>query len=401
VIKENLINNISHKSKESTMTKKFPFILLLAVFMTSFLFAQSRSVRNEKMELPDPQFKANTVDPSFVPNEPNAPGEEFLITGYDYMTNSQTRDMIDLVDLDADGVKDPIFAAMERLVEGGDRFIYFGYKAFGVIDKFNAFDPTLTPFGWPDLQYCVGGPLDGNALIMGHVGGAGNHSVIDLTNFQPVMPFPTTTFGGNFPSFAYTPDAIFASSTNTILYVSTDAGVTFDSVAFIGDGDPNFSYANWTDAPSEFPVQKSADNMTIATFGIFENAGTSGNPDICYWYGSTDGGATWNGLINGVGSGTNPEYGQVANRDYAPYFQNFGQSSLNIDDNGVTHITANGYGEGVYPGYADTVNTFPMLYWNSNNQEWVAVTDQSVEAPDDGSGNEVAGADNLYPGIYR
>jgi len=142
------------------------------------------------------------------------------------------------------------------------------------------------------------------------------------------------------------------------------------------------------------PVQKSADNMTIQTFGIYAGPGTTGNPDVAYLYGSTDGGATWGGQIIGVGSGTTPEYGQVVNRDYAPYFQNFAQVSLTVDDNGVSHVAVNGYGEGPYMG-GDTVNTFPMLYWNSNNQDWIAVTMESMEAPDDGFGTSLA---DMRPG---
>jgi len=379
------------------MTKRFPMLLLLVVFMTSILVAQNRNVQNERMETPDPQYKVSTGGGSFVPNAPNAPGEEFLVTGYDYMTNNATRDMIGLVDLDADGVLDPIFAAMQRFPDAtGDRFIFFGYKAFGIIDKFMAFADSLIGVGWPDIQYCVGGPFDGNALVMAHFGGESWHSVIDLANFTPVVPFPTTTFGGNFPSFAYTPDAIIASNTDLNLYASVDAGVTFDLLFPIGDGDPNFDEtASATDSPSEIPVQKSADNMTIQTFGIYSGGVAGSNPDVCYLYGSTDGGATWGGQIIGVGGnttarGNTSEYGQVVNRDYAPYFINFSQFSLNVDDNGASHVAVNGYGEGPYMGGADTVNTYPMLYWNSNNQEWVAITMESMEAPDDGAGTDLA-----------
>ena len=70
------------------MTKRFPMLLLLVVFMTSILVAQNRNVQNERMETPDPQYKVSTGGGTFVPNAPNAPGEEFLVTGYDYMTNN-------------------------------------------------------------------------------------------------------------------------------------------------------------------------------------------------------------------------------------------------------------------------------------------------------------------------
>ena len=122
--------------------------------------------------------------------------------------------------------------------------------------------------------------------------------------------------------------------------------------------------------------------MTIATYGWFEGANTdpTGNPATGYWFGSTDGGATWNGLYNGFGNGDFPVYGQVVNRTpYAPYFENFSQTSLNVDDMGVSHITMNGYGEGAYHNGVDTTNVFPMLYWNSNNQD--ANSDQLSPTP--------------------
>ena len=379
------------------MIKNATLFLLLVAFAVSMSFAQERQTKVVKMKTPDANTVVGDAGPNYTPSNPLAPGEEFLATGYDYMTNNATRNMIDLVDLDGDGSLDPIMVAMERLVEGGDRFIYFGYKAFGFLDKFNAFDPSQTPFGWGKVQYCEGGDLDGNALVMGHVSSTSWHSVIDLTNLLPVTPFPQTTFGGNFPDFVYLHDGtIITTNTDGAIRVSADYGATFDSLFLIGDGDANFDFAAATDFPSEYPISKSDDDMTIATFGVFAGAGVSGNPDVAYWYGSTDGGATWGGSIIGVGSGTNPEYGQISNRTaYAPYLQNFAQVSLNVDNMGVTHVTANGYGEGVAIGATDTTNLYGMLYWNSNVGQWIAVTSEDMETPDDGNGNAIT---DLYPG---
>ena len=70
------------------MTKRFPLFLLLVVLMTSFAFSQTRNVKNERMQIPDPQVQVTVADPSFVPNTPLVPGEEFVQTGYDYMCNT-------------------------------------------------------------------------------------------------------------------------------------------------------------------------------------------------------------------------------------------------------------------------------------------------------------------------
>ena len=59
--------------------------------------------------------------------------------------------------------------------------------------------------------------------------------------------------------------------------------------------------------------------------------------------------------------GVTGAYGQVSNRDYAPLFTNFSQLSAVVDNNGVTHVAVNGYGNGVLPGSTDTTDVFPVL----------------------------------------
>lgn len=381
------------------MTRKFPYYLFL-VFLTSFpiLLAQSNSGQDVRMKLPDPNFHPPTIENSISPGVLTGVGDQMIITGYDYETNNATRRMIDLVDLDSDGSPDPIVVAMKRDVENGDRFIMLAFKAFGVIDAFNAFDPAQTPFGWPEVQYLVGGPNDGQALVMGHVGGTAWHSWIDLVNFEPLLPYPTTTFGGNWPSFVYlgsVAGAILGITTDMIIYLSVDGGASFNPMLTVGDGDPNIDMSIATDTPAEIPLRKSNNDMVIATFGGYDGIALSGNPDIIYWYGSADAGATWGGQIWGRGSGINPEYGQVANRNYAPYFTNFSQVGHDIDPTGTTHALVNGYGEGFYMGGTDPVSVYPMLYKNSNLSQWIPVTSEEMEAPDDGFGNTIV--DN-YPG---
>ena len=372
--------------------------MLIVVFTTSLLFAQSRNVKVERTQIPDEEFRSGILDEEFQANYPTSgSGDAMVVTGYDYETNVATRRMLDLVDIDGDGVRDPIMAAMKRDVEGGDRFIMFAYKAFGVVDIFNTFDPSQTPFGWPEVQYCVGGPNDGQALVMGHIGGEAWHSWIDLVNLEPILPFPQTTFGDNatfaWPSFVYlgsVAGAIIGISNDIVMHLSVDGGATFDSLLSIGDGDSNVDMLAVSDFPAENPLRKSNDDMVIATLGCFAGAGTMGNPDVTYWYGSTDGGTTFSGNIIAEGSSDNPEWGWVGNRlTYAPWPNNFDQVGYNIDATGVTHVMLNGYGEGLYMGGMDTVNIYPMLYWNSSNGEWLAVTDENMEGPTDASGNLV------------
>jgi hypothetical protein len=61
----------------------------------------------------------------------------------------------------------------------------------------------------------------------------------------------------------------------------------------------------------------------------------------------------------------------------------------------------NGYGEGVLQGATDTTNVFPILYWNSNHQDWISISMPETDAPTDGFGNFVSGplaGQRLYSG---
>ncbi len=387
------------------MVKKMTITFVVLAMVGSLSFAQSRNVVNERWVMPsnsNPVIYSNGNHDS----KAVAPGQELFKTEYDYMQNNAIDNMMALYDLDADGDLDPLMTGMQRF-NAGARQQRFAYIAFGAApDNFSAFDETVGTsgsgtYGFGNMQVCVGGDLDGNALMFAHSNGNSWHSVIDLTNLVPVTPFPTVNIAGNFPSFVYLTDGtIIMNNTNAVYYSSSDYGATFDSLFVIGDGDPNFGSAFGANAPSEIPIWKSDDDAVIASVWAGDAGVAPANPDIVYWYGSTDGGATWGGLIAGVGSGTLPEYGQVINRNYAPYFTNFSQLNANVSDDGTTHIVINGYGEGVLPSTTDTVNVFPVLYWNSNHQDWIAVTDPLTEAPTDGFGNFVTGGTTtrLYSG---
>ena len=198
---------------------------------------------------------------------------------------------------------------------------------------------------------------------MAHSGGASWHSVIDLVNLAPVQPFPQTTFGSNFPDFFYQNDGtIWTTNTDANIRKSTDVGATFTTVAPIGAGDPNV-YLLVANGPSENPLYGNSTGQYMATVGGWALAsGVDTTDDVVYWYGTNDFGASWNGLV----IGTDAVYGQVANNpNLAPYFENFSQLNANIDETGTTHVVMNGYGEGIN-SVGDTVNAFPIVYWNSN-----------------------------------
>jgi len=354
------------------MIKKLS-VLFLAFSIFFVVNAQERRVVIEKRVVPDLNYQAPNSQVQTLDN-PNLVGETFISTDYDYAGNNVIPKMISFADLDQTGTLDPFFVGMRRDNVGGvARFISFGYKAFGApIDAFSAFDPSLS-LGWGTTQLCVGGPNDGKALVMAHSGGTSRHSWIDLVNLAPVTPFPTVTFGGNFPDFVYHNDGtIWTLNTDATIRKSTDQGASFTDVQLIGTGDANVTLST-ANGPSENPIYMSAGGQYMATVGGWAAMTVPNAEDGVYWYGTNDGGATWNGLVIGLDG----VYGQVANNpNLAPYFENFSQLNANIDETGTTHVVMNGYGEGI--NGVDTVNAFPIVYWNSNSAEWLEISIPSI-----------------------
>ncbi len=341
--------------------------LSVLFFALAFIFTANAQVGQEKKMVLDPNYDG-PVSQTMRLQKISSFGELFMQTDYDYAGNNVIPKMIALADIDGEDNLDPFFVGMRRdNASGIARFIPFGYKAFGApIDVFSAFDPSLS-LGWGTTQLCVGGPLDGKALVMAHANGTGNQTVIDLENLEPVQPFPTTTFGSNFPDFYYHNDGtIWAMDTNADIFVSTDAGNNFTLVSTVGEGDTSISTAG--DGPSENPVYGAAGGKYMATVGGW--AALQDGEDGLYLYHTTDFGSNWTGKVLGLDGYLNV----VANNpNLAPYFENFGQLNANIDEEGVIHVVVNGYGAGVNAN-RDTVNAFPILYWNSRDDEWLEIS---------------------------
>lgn len=317
-------------------------------------------------------------------------GYEMLQTGYDYLYNNSALRTFDLVDFDGNGERDdPVMIGTQKLNTAGLSKVIFSYVKFGSVNSIILFDSTSG--GALSLQYCSEGVFAQKILVLSSNTNQLNWALVDNNTLQ--IDYFTTSGSFNTPSFHYSNDGTLWLSTSDLkLYTSTDLGTTFDLLTTIGAGDPNFGVPS--NSPSELPIQSSFDGKYLSIVGTFEGAYLSGNPDIVYRYYSTDFGATWQGEVIARGSGSNPEYGQISNRNYAPYFTNFGQCNAIVDDNGVTHVVFNGYGEGILPGATDTTEVFPVLYWNSNYREWVAVTSTELEAPDDGFGHSII---DYYP----
>lgn len=326
----------------------------------------------------------------------NLVGEHFVFTDYDYATNNSMRPMVDFADYDNDGISNAIVTAMVRQ-DAAIRTQETGFRnqdGFYIINPFN----TGISYGWGTIQYANTGPEEGNIFIMGHSGGI---SRVAKINIQTQTGNEISSFGKNFPSFVYVNDGtIWATTTDANIYKSTDGGVTFDSVIAIGTGDPNVSFSDPENGPAEIPIQASDDGAFIAIVGCWAEA-TSSDDNITYIYYSNDFGNTWTGKIISIDG----EYGQVSNRNYAPSIAIFGQATLNVDNSGIIHVAANGYGNGIIDN--DTVPIIPVLYWNSHINTWIALTDEEFEKVTDAGGVSMLdprifagnGVGNAYPGI--
>ena len=308
-------------------------------------------------------------------------GQLLFNTDHDYLYNNSPVRYIEMLDYNNDGNLDPVVFIRGKL--------YYRPDTTWI---------TLEPFAQSTssrgLQYCNGGPLDGKLLLLS----ADGFSVVDPSNWQ----FNTSQPGmSDLQSFAYTSDGtIYAVGNDYNIFKSTDQGLTFNQHIRVGDGDSNVNIGSFS-GPAELPIKISSDGQYLSIVGGFEEGAVNGIDDIIYLYHSPDFGATWQGQILGIDG----VYGQVANRNYAPLFQNFAQLSYEVDNEGKTHVVINGYGKGVLEGSTDTTDVFPVLYWNNNYDKWTAVTEPSNERPSDGHGNVVLllrpgnGIGNAYPTI--
>ena len=372
-------------------------ILLFAITFLPELFSQSNSEIKYSKNFDDAKSVNNTFTQQkhiskLEKNLTGCLGETWTFTGYDYAYNNSALTQLALADIDGDGSLEPVTVGIVSMVEGGVRHLTLCKCDGSAFHCITLFDTTLS-IGIGSLKYCSSGPLEGNVIVVANSSSQSFIEILDIDSlnviYQGVLPFS----GG--VSFDYVPDGTIWAVSNFRIYKSTDSGVNWQEIVKIGDGDADFDSLALINGPAELPIHSSPDGQYLSVVGGFEGAYLTGNPDVVYWYYSTDYGTTWQGEAIGRGSGSNTEWGQIANRNYAPYFTNFSQMNAIIDSAGYTHVACNGYGIGVLPGETDTTNVFPILYWNSRDKQWLAVSSPDYEAPTDGFGNSIL---DLYPG---
>ncbi|MBL1212007.1 MAG: T9SS type A sorting domain-containing protein [Ignavibacteriae bacterium] len=376
------------------MFKRLITIFILAMFIPALMSAQVA----EKATKIDPASEKEISTSKHVDGPKHiTAGTQLFFTDYDYAGNNSIPNMIQMYDFDASGSLD-VFAVGMKRIDGGTRGNNFVVGSDGTFLDFLASDPSAYT-GWGTMQVPTVGPALGKALIMGHVGGNTSWMNVDLTTFAP--DGPDSVVAGNFPSFVYLDDGtVFVTNTNGQLYKTTDMGVTNQDWGSLDPADPLITAYN-----SEYLLKKSPNGMYIFHPSCYARAGEGGfggvgkdSADMATISYSTDSGETWT-----IGEMIGEEgYTPVVNRTgYFPLFENFGQVNGGVDDNGVMHVTMNGYG--YWDNGTDTTFAFPGIYWNSRDREWKAFTDEAVEQgiyleadTYDRPGN---GLGNAYPSI--
>lgn len=156
-------------------------------------------------------------------------------------------------------------------------------------------------------------------------------------------------------------------------------------VTLVGQNDPSISFEFAGSYGFPAVVYSSKSSSYISTVLIRDNIFTSGNPHGIYHYYSTNQGNSWQGEIILRGNIDEPVWGQITNRNLAPHLKNYSMLSGALDSIGVMHLALWGVGktiEGI-----DTIETSTILYWNSRDKNWIAITDPAYENMYDGAGN--------------
>ncbi len=386
------------------MLKKSFTVLALLVFISGVGFSQQKPLKAIHIDPNSVNEINNFVDAPQHYSKPTS--DQLIFTEYDYAGNNSIPNMVYMYDFTADGKKDLVAVAMQRFdAVASSRKIKMivGNR----VDGFTDFEVSSgTSAGWGSVQVGETGPLSGKAIVLYHRSPSTYVSTVDMTTLTPT--FGTATLANLYPEFVYLDNGTILATTSTnpagascgLLYKSTDQGVTWSSF-----GSLNPTTQPYLDAGLnlEYTFRKSPNGnhlFTAQCWGFGGNGGLGGvaadSADFVGIKSSTDQGSTWQFELLGK-DGLTPVFNRTG---YYPIFENFAQMNGAVDNNGVKHVTINGY---AYRAQADTGFAFPALYWNSRDKHWIALTSTAVELDIDANpGDPVTnrpgnGIGNAYP----
>ncbi|MCL6493882.1 MAG: T9SS type A sorting domain-containing protein [Ignavibacterium sp.] len=362
------------------MVKNLLTILLVSFLMTSFIQAQNASVKIHSKQLVDDKANVTYVQEN-IPSPGIINGESIgVTTNYDYFSNSVIRDQI-VYDEANDVVH--CFNMVRPWQGAATRHAAHSYKSGG-----QWINQTVSngPGGWPHIDLGLTGDLAGTVGMVWH-------TPCRLSIWDGSTGYITAQFDPSLdPSVQMAGSTIWLGTSGGRavfqFYKSTDFGVSFTNWDSISAFSPSPIW--WVENGGvEVGMSKSKNEQYLAYFGT--NAGITGGGAHVYngvpetqadnfWaISTTDGGATWTGKM----IAPDGKFDLVSNyhtANYAPLFENFGQVDVALDNNGVTHAVANGYGL-VFNATRDTAigNSFPVLYWNSTTNTWKSISSQAID----------------------
>jgi len=369
------------------MLKRTFTILYIFLFIPVFVYGQNKNVTEYSKQLVDDnQIPANydksIIPPSFIEGGPVSIG---VTTNYDYFSNTIVRDQV---------IWDPFletvhFENMCRPFGGGVPTVRHAVHTF---DNFGTFVNTSVinaQSGWPHIDISLTGSLQGTVGMVLHT--PNQLAIWDGLGGYIVSQFSTGT--GTDPSLQFIGENIYLATSGNIgrdqfqFFLTTDAGISFTNYDSISAYSPSpiFWLNPGGNGSVEVGMSKSPNEQYFGYFGAATGAGHVYDPvsqdsaDNVWMLYSNDGGSSWlagsigfDGVINKVAGYHTP--------NFAPLFENFSQLDAAVDNNGVWHFVANGYGL-VFNAAGDSAiaNSFPILYWNSVSGQWISISDPAVD----------------------
>jgi len=398
---------------------KFLSFLILSILLTSSVnFAQNAKLNDEKLVVAE-KFIPGEEQPAFytdfksrqnVINRINkgtisAP-MDLIVDNWDWPSNQFTPPHSFMFDLTGDGTLYPL------TIETGNTLLNAAgnperYAVFGFADDLGATSylvyglrPTGFPFrtGWN--SHLLLDKANGKAYIsiydfLNSSGQINNHlfeiDLLDDPSVATQLTDSSTALEGGWPRIALDGNGTFWMTTDIPgkdgcgIAVSTDGGSTFQLIDSVGSNDPSF----WATAfGSDFGLMATPEAEKISFFTKATRGGSlaglgigtpgTTNPDsasgVYHWY-SADGGNSWTGewvFLEG-----DPVI--VGRPNYQPAFISYSVASYVVDPNGVTHFVM-----GIGPNSAgivgaDTINVYPVVYWNDVDKDWLPLEIPAVE----------------------
>jgi len=401
------------------MIKNLSFLIVALMLLSVTSFAQSSKYVQHNMDkaprvvtgLDDQpsfytDFKTRQLAINRLQGVAGAP-TDLIVENYDWFSNSYMPHYMVAYDFTGDGIVDP-FA-----ITTGNTLLNAGgtaerYSVVGFIDDFGV--STYLPYGLNTSGFPFRTGWNSH-LILDDASGKVYLAIYDFLrtpsairdfvyevdlNVDPTVVTKLTTeagaLAGGWARFALDGNGTFweladarsgAVITPRNIAFSTDNGATFTYVDSVGSTDPTFFGSDFGNDPlimasgdkiSIMLTAKKAGSLALLGYGT---AGTT-NPDSAsglYYWSSIDGGNSWTGewiLREG-----DP---QITNRPtYEPLFENYDVESQYVDPTGVTHQVMSGVNSVGLVG-SDTVNVYPLLYWNDRDRDWMSLELPAVES---------------------